>query len=99
MQSFHTGRPKRSCLVEHRGEKLSRAGRASQVQNNRAGVRFNRDGEAKKSAAVAFRIDGLRDRRENVTLRGKPETIAVRQFVSFVGSIPQDVQQLFSARS
>jgi hypothetical protein len=77
-----------SMLVEHRSEKLSRAGRTSQIENNRSGVGFNREREAKKPAALTFRIYGPPDERQHITLRGKPETIAVRQFVSFLGTIP-----------
>jgi hypothetical protein len=87
-----------SPLVEHRSEKLSGTGRTSQIQNNRSGVGFNSKRETKKAAALTFRIDGPPDERHEIALRGEPETIAVREFVSFIGTIPEDVRQILSAR-
>ena len=55
---------------------------------NRPVVGFHGDRKANKPAALAFGFDCSSDHRENVTSRRKPQTMAVRQVESFVGSMP-----------
>ena len=51
---------------EHRGEELAGSRWAGQIDQDRAVIRFNRDGEAKEPAALALRINRASDGRENV---------------------------------
>ena len=91
-------RPGSCSQVEHCRKKLSRACRAGEIQRNRATIRFDGDGKAKKPAALAFGVDRSCNHREHVTFCRKPETVAVRQFAPLVGPMQEHVQQILFPR-
>ena len=70
--------------------------RSGQIERNRSLVRFDGDGELKKTAALPFGVYGPRDVEKNLVPGRKAKPAAVRQFAAFARTLQQCVQKIFS---
>jgi hypothetical protein len=87
----------RSRLAEHRGQELTGSWGAGQIDQDRAAIRFNRDGEAKKPAALALGINRAGDGQESVVAGDEAQAVATFYFESLFGTADQVVEHALSA--